>query len=274
MTTFCGQHLMSVQKLLHRFSTTFFRLILCGLMLVVASLSWAQPASASKHAQHSKKAHVKKSASDAHKNTADDEETVAPKIVHSHDTAALDAQLSAGYLAYQQADFNSARQHYRQALNLDANNRDAVLGLALVAQNQGQEAAALHFFRQAWALDPSDPVANAGLALFSRSDGDGTESRLKQLLAQTPSASLHFALGNHFAAQSRWADARLAYGNALSLEPNNAQLNLSVAVSFDHLQNIALAQHHYQQALQCDGATHNSFDHAKIQLRLEQLAQP
>jgi Tfp pilus assembly protein PilF len=267
----------------YRFSTTFFRLLLCGLMVIVAPSSWSQTASAqhskisaNKHAQPSKKPRLKKPkkpTSDAQKNIADDE-TVAPKIVHSHDTAALDAHLSAGYLAYQQADFNSARQRYRQALNLDANNRDAVLGLALVAQNQGQEAAALHYFRQAWALDPSDPVANAGLALFSRSDGDGTESRLKQLLAQTPSAGLYFALGNHFAAQSRWADARLSFANALSLEPTNAQLNLSAAVSFDHLQNIALAQHHYQQALLLDGASHASFDHAKIQLRLEQLAQP
>ncbi|MFM2397121.1 MAG: hypothetical protein RLZZ144_371 [Pseudomonadota bacterium] len=255
-----------------------------GLMVVVAPSSWSQTASAqhskisaNKHAQPSKKPRLKKPkkpASDAHKNTSDEVETVAPKIVHSHDTAALDAQLIAGYLAYQQADFNNARQRYRQALILDGNNRDALLGLALVAQHQGQEAAALHFFRLAWALDPSDPVANAGLALFSRSDGDGTESRLKQLLAQTTSAPLYFALGNHYAAQSRWADARLAFINALSLEPNNAQLNLSAAVSFDHLQSITLAQHHYQQALLFDGASHASFDHAKIQLRLEQLAQP
>ena len=270
---------MKINK--HRFNVTLFSLLLISLMLAVAPSAWSTTADArhqnlgaSKHQHHAKKPRHKKSQKQPAPSSQPSEgnETSAPaKIIHTHQLSALDETLNAAYLTLQQADFNGARQHYRQALALDSNSRDALLGLAVVAQHEGQDAAALHFFQAAWQLDPADPVANAGLALFARSDGDATESRLKQLLAQTASAPLHFALGNHYAAQSRWADARLAYGHALSLEPNNALLNLSVAVSLDHLQQTELAQHYYQQAMQLSAAQNGGFDRVKIQRRLEKL---
>ena len=76
--------------------------------------------------------------------------------------------------------------------------------------------AAIQYYRQVLSLDPRDPVAHAGMSAFASGDAAGKESRLKQVLTQTPqSAALHFALGNLYSEQSRWGEAQQAYFNAL-----------------------------------------------------------
>jgi tetratricopeptide (TPR) repeat protein len=195
-------------------------------------------------------------------------------ISHQPQISPLDSFLTQAYTALQLGNTASAWESYRFALAIDAHNRDALLGLAVISQRQQQSAAALHYYQQVLQIDPRDPVANAGLASFAGTDRELTESRLTQLLAQQPSATLHFALGNHYAQQSRWGDAHVAYGHSLALEPNNALFTVSLAVSLDHLQRTSLALQHYQLALARDNVTIHSFDHPKIQQRIEQLSQP
>lgn len=202
----------------------------------------------------------------------------AIKIQHGPARPALDPALPTAYQAYQSGDFATAGQHYRAVLQRDANNRDALLGLAAIAQQQSQDATAIGYYKQILALDPRDPVALAGLtSLPSGADATGTESRLKSLLAQQPqtpdarSAALHFVLGNHYAAHSRWGDAQQSYFNAYSLEPGNAQLVFNLAVSLDHLQQAKLATQYYQRALQLDTLNGAGFDHAQAQQRIDAL---
>lgn len=193
-------------------------------------------------------------------------------IQRSQEADPLDATLAAAYSAYQKGDNATAWQRYREALAKDAKNRDALLGLAVIAQQQGQDDAALHYYRQVMQLDPRDPVANAGLAAFGAGDPANTESRLKQLIAQQPdAAALHFALGNHYADQSRWSEAQQAYFSALSNEPANALFAFNLAISLDHLGQAKLAAQYYQKALQLDPAANAGFDHASTQQRLKQL---
>ena len=175
------------------------------------------------------------------------------------------------YQAYQRGDYVTAAQSYRQVLSNDAHNRDALLGLAAIAQQQGQDDAAQGYYRQLLALDPHDPAAQAALMTYSPDEGN-TESRLKLLLAEQPrSATLHFALGNYYAAQSGWGDAQQYYFNAHTLEPSNAQFTFNLAVSLDHLGQRKLAVQYYQQALQLDVSGHSGFDHAQAQQRLNEL---
>lgn len=264
----------------HFFRQLFYPFLLTCLLSSIAPAAWAKPHPHSatqshshqrKHS-HTKRTHLKKSKQPLR---AEDEAQTSDTqpIAVTRNLDDVTTHLNAAYSAFQQADYTTARQRYQQALILDGNNRDALLGLAVSAQRQGQPSVALHFFRLVWQNDPSDPIANAGLALLSRNDGDGTESRLKQLLAQQPSAPLHFALANHYAAQSRWADARLYFGNTLFLEPKNARVHFGLAITLDHLQQVTPAIHHYQQALQLDTRPNSSFDHAGIQLRLNQLTE-
>lgn len=194
------------------------------------------------------------------------------RIEHQPEVPTVDPILAAAYHAYQNGDFGTAWQRYREVLQKDPVNRDALLGMAAIAQQQGQDDVAVRYYRQVLALDPRDPVANAGMAPFSTGDAAGKESRLKQLLAQSPqSASLHFALGNLYAEQSRWGDAQQAHFNAFRLQPLNALFAFSLATSLDHLGQLRFAAQYYQQALQLDTSGSSGFDRTATQQRLDKL---
>ncbi len=220
---------------------------------------------------------IEEEVAEVQNDTADDLRAI--KIRRGPTTATLDPVLPVAYQAYQSGDFTTAGQHYREVLQHDAGNRDALLGLAAIAQQQGQDTVAISYYKQILAFDPRDPVALAGLSsLPSGMDATATESRLKSLLAQQPqttdsrSAALHLVLGNLYAAQSRWGNAQQAYFNAYSLEPGNAQIAFNLAISLDHLQQNKLATQYYQRALQLDISSSAGFDHAQAQQRINELA--
>lgn len=180
--------------------------------------------------------------------------------------------LQNAYQAYQRGDYASAAQGYKEVLQQAGNNRDALLGLGAIAQQQGQDQTAQHYYRQVLQLDPRDPVALGAMTAYSAGNGVATESHLQQLLAEQPrQAALHYALGNVYAEQARWADAQQAFFNARMLEPSNAHFSYNLAVSLDHLGQSKLAVQYYQQALQLDTAQQAGFDHAQAQQRVNEL---
>jgi len=194
----------------------------------------------------------------------------------------------AAWQAYRNGDFDTASQHYSEVLrnnsqNHNAPNRDALLGMAAIAQQRSQDAIAAQYYIQLLDFDPRDPDAHAGMSSLLGAIGTAdTESSLKLLLVQHPeAAALHFALGNHYAEQSRWGDAEQAYFSACELESDNAQFTYNLAVSLDHLGQAKLAALHYRRALRLDHAGNTdplnanpgntSFDRAQTQLRLDEL---
>jgi len=180
--------------------------------------------------------------------------------------------LTAAYQAYQSGDYGTAWQRYREVLQKDSRNRDAMLGMAAIAQQQGKDEAAIQYYRQVLTLDPRDPVALAGLSAFSTGDAAGKESRLKSSLAQSPqSAALYFALGRLYSEQSRWGDAEQAFSSGLKIEPANALCAFSLATSLDHLGRSKLAAQYYQQALQLDTSGNSGFDRVQTEQRMKQL---
>lgn len=194
----------------------------------------------------------------------------SPVRIEQHLAESIDPLLNRAYLAYREGKFDQAQQLYREALKLDARNADALLGLAVIAQRSGADSVAAHYYAQVLELDPRDAVANAGMSALTT--GDNRESRLKTLLyEQQDSASLHFALGNHYAAQERWAEAQQYYFNAFRLDPKNAGLAFNLAVSLERLGQKKLAAQHYQSALQLDSSLSEGFDHTQISQRIEAL---
>ena len=184
----------------------------------------------------------------------------------------LSSLLQAAYKFYRAGDLATARQKYGAALHQDENNRDALLGLAAIAHQQGEDAVSAQYYAKLLTLDPRDPDAQAGIAALEKSGGANQESRLKMLLDQVPqAASLHFALGNLYASQSRWAEAQQAYFDAYTLRPDAAQYAYNLAISLDHLGQTKLAAQYYQRALQLDSANSAGIDHAPIEQRLNQL---
>lgn len=194
----------------------------------------------------------------------------APMQIVQHQAESIDPLLNGAYLAYREGKFDEAEQLYRRALKVDERNSDALLGLAAIAQRRGSDSTAAHYYARVLELNPRDPVANAGMSALTTDDN--RESRLKTLLIdQQDSSPLHFALGNHYAAQERWAEAQRAYFNAYKLEPKNAALAFNLAVSLERLGQRKLAAHYYQSALQLDASHSEGFDHAAISQRIEEL---
>lgn len=193
-----------------------------------------------------------------------------PVLVEQHPDEPIDPLLNNAYLAYRSGRLEQAQQLYQEALKLDERNNDAILGLGVIAQRRGNDNLAAHYYAQALALDPRNAVANAGMSTLT-TDGN-RDSRLKALLnEQQDSSSLHFALGNRYAEQSRWAEAQQAYSNAYRLEPNNAELAFNLAISLDRLGQKKSAAQHYQRALQLDQQQSAGFDHKQISQRIEDL---
>ena len=194
----------------------------------------------------------------------------SPMLVEQHQDDSIDPLLNNAYLAYRNGKLDEAQQLYGQALKLDTNNTDALLGLAAIAQRRGEDSLAAHYYAQVMALDPRNAVANAGMSALT-TDGN-RESRLKTLInEQQDSSSLHFALGNYYAEQSRWGEAQQAYFNAYKVDPDNAELAFNLAVSLDRLGQKKPAAQYYQRALQLDPEDHAGFDHAATSQRIEDL---
>lgn len=105
--------------------------------------------------------------------------TIGLQVIHSN----------LGTIAMRANDFEAARRHYREALDLNENAADVLfnLGLATFMAGRGSPAAAaeaLTFYRRAEALSPHDPDIHAALgqALATTGDQPAAERHLRRAL--------------------------------------------------------------------------------------------
>jgi tetratricopeptide (TPR) repeat protein len=160
--------------------------------------------------------------------------------------------VSTGYTAYQAGDLAAARNAYQQALREDPANRDALLGMAAVEMRGQRYELAEGYYQRLLHADPRDPHAQAGMLALRGAQIDPVqgETRVKTLLASDPeSAVLHFALGNQYAQQARWAEAQQSYFKAHAADPENPDFAFNLAVALDQLHQRGLALEYYRRAL-------------------------
>lgn len=186
---------------------------------------------------------------------------------------AVDPLVERGFESYQRGDLAGARDAYRQVLQREPLNRDALLGLAAIDVRSRSFDTAEARYIKLLELDPRDANAQAGLmALRGQVDPVQSESRLKTLIATSPDATqLHFALGNQYAQQSRWAEAQAAYFKAYSGDSENADFAFNLAVSLDQLRHKALALQYYQRAIALAADRPVSFELPQIHIRIQEL---
>jgi tetratricopeptide (TPR) repeat protein len=186
----------------------------------------------------------------------------------------VDPTLQAAYQAFTRGEDMNAQHQYRQVLQSDVRNVDALLGMAAIAQRQGRDADAQGWYQKVLEIDPRNSIAQTAIVSpQANTDLVGTESRIKNMIAQTPEgANLHAALGNLYAEQNQWPSAQEAYFNASRLSPNNADYAFNLAISLDQMGKSSLALKQYQRALDLlnkSGGT--SPDREQLESRIREL---
>lgn len=185
----------------------------------------------------------------------------------------LNPSLARGYAAYMAGNYAAASSEYRQVLDAEAKNIDALHGMAAISLRLGQADVAEEYYLRAIEADPKDALAQAGLiGLKGQTDPLRAETRLKILLATQPDLPfLNFTLGNLYASQNRWNEAQSAFFKAYRAEPDNPDTLFNLAVSLDQIHQPKLALQYYLQALAAAANRPASFDKAQVSTRLHEL---
>lgn len=186
-----------------------------------------------------------------------------------------DPTLMRAHEALMAGDFAVAEAAYAKALVRDGRNADALHGVAAISVRRGDHARAEAHYRRALAADPTDAIAHAGLhGLGLVADSTHEESHFKTLIAGQPEQHiLRFALGNLYAAQGRWHDARRQYLLAHTADPGQPDYLFNLAVSHEHVQEPGLARERYQAALAAAARRPASFEPAQATAALGALQQ-
>lgn len=181
---------------------------------------------------------------------------------------------ASAYGAFQAGRIDEAQSLYQRLSTAEPRNPDASLGLAAISLQQGRADQAGKYYMQVLETDPKNAAAQAGLiSLIGSADPLASESRLKALLANQPSAFLYFTLGNLHAGQGKWPAAEQAYFQAQQLEPANADYAFNLAVSLEHLNQPAIALTYYRRAQQFASRTGGiHFDAASLAARIAHLS--
>jgi tetratricopeptide (TPR) repeat protein len=211
----------------------------------------------------------------ARRDTALERAPEGATLASSRPAPQVHPRVASAYAAYQAGNLEVARSDYQQALREEPANRDALLGLAAVETRAQRYEIAADVYGRLLQADPRDPHAHAGLLALRGQGADpvAVESRLKTLLAADPEAGvLHFALGNHYVQQRRWADAQLSYFRAATSDPDNPDYAYNLAVSLEHLRQPGPALDYYRRALSLAQKRNASFDPSAVRERTQQLA--
>jgi tetratricopeptide (TPR) repeat protein len=201
-------------------------------------------------------------------------EETAVKVTRNNPAPGINPNLLSAYSSFNAGDDASAQRLYRQVLQSDVHNVDALLGMAAIAARQGRNGDATGWYGKVLEVEPRNSVAQAAMiSVLGQIDPVGSESRIKNLLAQQPEAAyLHAALGNLYAEQNQWPLAQQAYFKAHQYDASNAEYAFNLAVSLDQLGKTALALQYYKTTLELlpkSGA--GSIDRAQVESRIAQL---
>ena len=203
-----------------------------------------------------------------------DAEESAVKVTRNRNSEpTINATAMAAYQAYTAGDDAAASRLYRQLLQTEPRNVDALLGLAATAARQENTDEAARQYMRVLELEPRNSVAQAGIiALVGQADPVAAESRLKTLLAQQPDAAyLHAALGGVYAEQNQWPSAQQAYFQAFRLDPASAEYAFNLAVSLDQMSKPDLALDYYQRSRELLPKQGGAVDRSGLDTRISQL---
>lgn len=204
-------------------------------------------------------------------------DTVDGETLQLRQTQPTAEWLMMAYNAWQAGNWSQAEYYYRQVLEKQPSQKDALMGMLAVVQLNGSPLGlARDYAEQLRRLYPNDRevrLATDGI-LVGVSGERLSESELKQGRQNASNTSeISFRLGLLYAEQQRWPEAQSAFFEAVKSSPANSDYRLNLAVSYDHLGKHRLAVEHYQQLLRlAKTASGKSVDTDMIEQRLAYLA--
>ena len=216
-------------------------------------------------------AHVASSPVISRKNIENNTAKKATIVVHTEK-----AILAEAYLSYEQESYTAAQQAFESVLKINPSNEFALIGLGNIAVTEQNYLLAMEYYQQALLAHPSSLnafEAIANIAGFIVLNEEWKTSLLGMVLDYPESATLQYALGNLYAGEQDWLAAQSAYFQAVSLDPENANYIVNLAVSLDQLGKYKLATKYYTEALSLVGIQTVNFDEAQVKNRLITIRQ-
>lgn len=197
--------------------------------------------------------------------------SVSVSISRNKPETGVNPTLMRAYEAYSAGRESEAQTLYKQVLQQDIRNVDALLGLAAIASHQGREADALGWYRKVLEVEPRNVIAQSAMLEMQENIGEASsESSLKAMLEKSPEdADLYTKLGHQYADKSQWAAAQQAYFEAYRLKPN-ADNAFNLAVGLDQLRKPKLALPYYQQALELMNSS-SGIDRSALEARIQAI---
>ncbi len=165
----------------------------------------------------------------------------------------VDALLDAAIDLHQQFKLEQAEALYRQLLQLQPNNVDALQLLGLLAHQVGQHEVAINLINSAILYDPKHAEAYNNLGLSKQAIGKIEEARAHFLKAISLDPKMVTAI-NNYASLLHLQDkdlnkAIVYYKKALAIDPQFSMAQFNLGNAYNALNQFALAKSHYHKAL-------------------------
>ena len=202
--------------------------------------------------------------------------TPALSIEKINKTDPVGEKLDAAWLAYNSGNYNEAKELYKEVLNVEGNNRDALLGLGAIAVIEKDGLVAREIYLLLLKQDPRDPIATAALASLhgEKSSLESDKEYLLSMIRKNPDAPhLNFSLANIYAQQNKWKSAQQYYFNAWQYDNENADYIFNLAVSMDQLSKQQQAINFYKDSLVKSLNKQVSFSRKAVQKRINELSE-
>lgn len=164
----------------------------------------------------------------------------------------VDALHFLGIIAYQRGKHGEAEALISQALRQNASNAPACNNLGNALQAQGKHEQAVSCYRQALALEPNyvEALVNLGAAYRAHGELDQAAASYREALSLNPNAPVVcFTLGNVLAESGKQGEAIAYYRKALALKPDLAEVHCNLGNALRDCGQLGEAILCYREAL-------------------------
>lgn len=153
---------------------------------------------------------------------------------------------------HQAGNLSEAERLYRDVLEIDPENADALHLLGVVASQTGRHDVAVGYIEHAIRIKPNDASFHSNLGIAYRSLNqldDAVASYLRAIELHPDFDDAHYNLGISLKAQGRLRDAVASYRRCLEINPSSAKAHTNLGVALAELNQFDEAISAYQQAL-------------------------